>query len=142
MVVVCVSSAALHPFSTSTTLLFSIERQETVRMSYAILNSVGLGLDIIGVLLIFNFGVAALLDTGGHSVIVTSEVTPEDKAEDNRTRFWSRVGLGCLVFGFLLQIASNFIGVDRAQATQVSTPTAQKQIISTYRYRQVLPSGN
>ena len=70
-----------------------------------VLNSCGLALDILGVVLLFFFGIPSRAGLDG--VLTLDRGRGKDY---KRAVFWSRVGLGLLITGFLLQIASNHVG--------------------------------
>ncbi len=71
-------------------------------------SSVGLILDIVGVSLLFKYGLSSdIRETGGQ--ILTWGVDEEVKKEYQRYKRMSRLALGCLVVGFALQLTSNFL---------------------------------
>lgn len=75
----------------------------------AILNSIGLGLDIIGAVLIFIYGLPAPVKRGG---IESLDLIKIDEDEKRKALFYDRmsaVGLGLLITGFSLQLISNFL---------------------------------
>ena len=76
------------------------------------INSLGLSLDIAGVVLLFFFGLPPDIHEGGGMVI--SWPAGENQASNakryRRARALSRLGLALLVAGFGLQIASNHAG--------------------------------
>ena len=69
-------------------------------MSSAVLNSIGLALDVAGVVLIYFFG-------GLHGAIMWDG----QQVGTYRTKVLSHVGFALLVTGFLVQIASNHLDV-------------------------------
>ena len=73
------------------------------------INSVGLAFDIAGVILLYFYGLSGRLNTPGGQVIVFSGESPEDAEERKRYTRWSRLGLFLIVFGFVLQIISNWL---------------------------------
>ena len=77
-------------------------------MTADIINSIGLFLDIVGVILLFLFGLPPPISKDG---VVTLQVgVDKDGAEKwKRYKFISWIALCCLVFGFSLQIVSNFL---------------------------------
>ena len=85
-------------------------------MNPEILNSAGLALDIAGVVPLFVFGLPSDVVRPDEPDVLhldTRQHPDEHLARERRWgqhRFWSRAGLGLLVSGFLLQIASNHIG--------------------------------
>jgi len=84
-------------------------------MNSATLNSVGLVLDIIGVILLFLYGLQSDAErphADGHGMILWPGVVPasESRKLDRRWRRHlrlSQLGLALLVLGFVLQIVSN-----------------------------------
>ena len=75
----------------------------------AILNSIGLGLDIIGAVLIFIYGLPAPVKRGGIKSLDLIEI---DENEKRMALFYNRMsaaGLVLLITGFLLQLISNFL---------------------------------
>ena len=75
----------------------------------AALGSLGLLLDIAGVVLLFFFGLPADVHEGGGTTILWGG-NPEGARRYRRAVFWSRVALGLLIAGFVLQIAGNHAG--------------------------------
>lgn len=73
------------------------------------INSVGLVLDICGAVLLWKYGLPEAISREGHQYIVLEQ---KDEAEAEKAKaydFWSKLGLGLLIFGFVLQLVSNFI---------------------------------
>jgi hypothetical protein len=87
-------------------LLVNAQTEEGERMMAAyVISSVGLGLDIIGVLLIWKYGFAAdLARPSGPPVSV-----PQSYKTDPKVIPLSTVALVCLVIGFGLQLAGNMM---------------------------------
>ncbi len=74
-----------------------------------IVNSIGLLFDIVGAILIWKYGLPDSISKSG-SEIVTHSVDPEsEKKKAKKYEFWGKTGLGLLMFGFLLQLISNFL---------------------------------
>ena len=72
-----------------------------------IINSAGLVIDIIGVVLIFFFGISPMIDSEG-SVFITLE--QRDELEIRKAKKYkciSRFGLILIALGFIAQIISN-----------------------------------
>jgi hypothetical protein len=72
-------------------------------------NSVGLVLDICGAILLWKYGLPEAISREGHQYIVLGQ---KDKAEAEKAQTydrWSKLGLGLLIFGFVLQFVSNLI---------------------------------
>ncbi len=76
-----------------------------------IVSSVGLILDIVGVILLFKYGLPADVREKGGTIIIFGggKRDEEAKREHRYYRRMSRIGLGCLMVGFSLQLASNFL---------------------------------
>ena len=84
-------------------------------MDSATINSIGLVLDIIGVILLFLYVLPNYVNQAGEvnalKEIACSGPTPEGMKLWKRHRWLSFVGLALLIGGFALQIASNYLGV-------------------------------
>ena len=77
-------------------------------MTADIINSFGLFLDIVGVVLLFKFGLPADVSKDGNVSLAWGK--DEDEAKKwERYKCLSWIALCCLVFGFSLQIVSNFL---------------------------------
>jgi hypothetical protein len=78
-------------------------------MDSNLINSIGLAFDIIGVLLLFKYGLPSEISKTG-SVGMTFQQTDHEQIRKwkiyNR---WSWAGLGFIITGFALQLVSNFI---------------------------------
>lgn len=72
------------------------------------LNSLGLVLDILGVVLLFKFGLPASISRTGTSFLALEGEDKAERAKAQRYDFWARVGLALLIVGFLLQLISNY----------------------------------
>lgn len=83
-------------------------------MTSNIINSAGLALDIVGVILIFKYGLPLKLKHPEDPALFTwGRPEGEEKRklteQRNRYQFRSRLGRGLLILGFALQIASNHV---------------------------------
>jgi hypothetical protein len=79
-------------------------------MMYYPLQMFGLIADIIGVVMLFKYGLPEIERTGGAQKIITSKV---DKSAISREAKYDRngkIGLFLIVFGFVLQFVSSLIG--------------------------------
>lgn len=74
-----------------------------------VVSSTGLVLDIVGVALIFKYGLSADVSKTGADYLVWGGGSEETREYRHYKRM-SRIGLGCLMVGFALQLASNFLG--------------------------------
>ena len=76
-------------------------------MTADLINSIGLFLDIVGVILLFTFGLPPQVSRGGFKTLAIGR--DENQAKKwKRYKFISWIALGFLVVGFSLQIVSNF----------------------------------
>ena len=71
------------------------------------LNIFGLFLDIIGVSLIFRFGLPADIKRGGITHIITEQTDQEESDKAERYDRWALAGLITLIVGFLVQGAGS-----------------------------------
>lgn len=79
-----------------------------------IVSSVGLGLDIAGVGLLYKFGLPSEASPPSAFKSLHVQVKGEDDLEEdrrrwNRYRSGSRLGLAALTIGFVLQLVANWI---------------------------------
>jgi hypothetical protein len=72
-------------------------------------SSIGLAANFIGAILIFVYGIPPKLDPAGHQHLVLEQVDEQEKAKAASYIRCSKVGVGLLILGFALQLASNFI---------------------------------
>jgi hypothetical protein len=72
-------------------------------------NSIGLLLDIVGVVLIWWFGLLEPISRSGAKYLITGQTDEKEKKKAERFHTLSKVGLGLVMFGFVLQLASNFL---------------------------------
>ena len=74
-----------------------------------IVNSIGLSMDILGVVLLFLFGLPAQVRETGGTIIRWGGGKSDEEAgkEYGRYKCFGRIGLGLLVCGFTLQLLSN-----------------------------------
>ena len=75
-----------------------------------IVSSAGLVLDIAGVALVFKFGLSADVSETGGDRLVWGGGSEDGRREYRHYKRMSRIGLGCLMVGFALQLTSNFLG--------------------------------
>ena len=73
----------------------------------AYLNIGGLVLDIIGVIMLFKFGLPADIRRGGTRLLDLGDPDQEEKAKAIRYDRWALVGLTTLIVGFLAQGAGS-----------------------------------
>ena len=78
-------------------------------MGYLEINSIGLALDIVGVVLLFMFGLPSKVREGGVGYLVLEGSDEKEDRQFKRYQFSAWCGLGFLVLGFGLQIVSNLM---------------------------------
>lgn len=86
--------------------LSSIIENTLLLLEPKILNSIGLGFDIIGFILIFFFGLPNRPSDAKGGFIALENYDP---GNEKLYRFWSKIGFFIIIFGFILQIISNLI---------------------------------
>jgi hypothetical protein len=74
-----------------------------------LVNSFGLVFDIIGVVFIWRYGLPEPLSRKGAIYIIAEQTDEAEKAKAAKYDLLSKIGLGLVIGGFLLQLASNFI---------------------------------
>jgi hypothetical protein len=74
-----------------------------------LLNSIGLVLDIAGVVMIWFYGLPEPLSLEGRTYLVTGLIDEKEKAKAQRFHRLSKIGLALILGGFLLQFVSNFL---------------------------------
>jgi len=74
-----------------------------------IINSIGLILDIIGVVLIFFFGIPRKIDSSGYIFLAVEEEDEKEKKSGKLYNILSHLGLILVFIGFALQLLSNFM---------------------------------
>ena len=72
-------------------------------------NSFGLALDIVGVALIWRYGLPEPLSRKGAIYIIAEQTDEAESAKAAKYDVLSKIGLGLVIGGFFLQLASNFI---------------------------------
>lgn len=78
-------------------------------MSSAAISTIGLVLDIIGVMLLWRFGLPEAVSRGGVGYIRLLGEDTAEKTKAARYDLWARCGLWLLIGGFLLQLISNWL---------------------------------
>jgi hypothetical protein len=79
-----------------------------------LLQSLGLISDIIGVCLLFKYGIPELMQTGGAYILRTGIVDQTSKALEDKFKKLGYFGLLLLVVGFVLQLIPNAMGLYNA----------------------------
>jgi len=72
-----------------------------------IINSIGLGFDIIGVLILFKYGLPSKIHTPP-KFLLEQDLTVEEIEENEKIVRWAHSGLILLILGFIFQLISNF----------------------------------
>lgn len=72
-------------------------------------NSFGLLLDIVGVMLIWRFGLPEPILRSGAKYLITGMIDEKEKEKAEHFHTLSKVGLGLVIIGFVLQLVSNFL---------------------------------
>ena len=70
-------------------------------------NVIGIALGLIGVLLLFRYGMPGRVETGGQPMVVV-DATPEDTAEERKFKMLSYLGLGFTIVGAICGIIGNY----------------------------------
>ena len=68
------------------------------------LQSLGLLLDIVGVVLLFKYGLPEFSPSGGVDRLAIGPSAPEDIRKEKKYRKMGKVGLALLILGFFLQL--------------------------------------
>ena len=74
-----------------------------------LVNSLGLFFDIVGVVIIWKFGLPPEVSRSGHQYLITSQIDEAEKDLATRYERYSRCGLALILLGFVCQLASNWI---------------------------------
>ena len=72
------------------------------------INTIGLIIDIIGIILLFKFGLPSEVSKTGDVLLLLEETNESEKRKWIRYNTWSKIGLGLIIIGFLFQIWSNY----------------------------------
>ncbi len=84
-------------------------------MDDRLINSIGLALDIIGVILVYRFGIASDVRPRASGTVIQFPPYPTETEQRETRARWKRyqrmalLGLLFLVIGLALQVASNYI---------------------------------
>lgn len=77
--------------------------------SVQILNNIGLTLNIIGVIMLFKYGLPSEINKDGHIGLILEQEDENEKIKWKKYNFFSRVALTIIIIGFLFQLSANFI---------------------------------
>ena len=75
------------------------------------LNIIGLILDIMGVIILFHFGLPADVNRHGTTFIISEQIDKEEKAKGKKYNRLSYIALALLILGFLFQICASYTSV-------------------------------
>ncbi len=73
-----------------------------------IINSIGLALDILGVILLFKFGLPSEFYTPP-KLLLEGGLSKEEEEKNKKIKFWAHMGLTSLILGFVFQLIGNFV---------------------------------
>ena len=73
------------------------------------INSIGLVIDIIGVAILWRYGLPEPLSREGAVYIIAEQSDKTEKLKAARYDFLSKIGLTLILCGFLFQLGSNFV---------------------------------
>lgn len=71
-----------------------------------IINYIGLTFDIIGIIVLFKYGLPQEINKHGHGYLIVEQEDEEEKIKWEKYYFRSKLGLTSLIIGFILQIIS------------------------------------
>lgn len=74
-----------------------------------LVNACGLILDIIGVLLLWKFGIPETLSRSGHSFVFFAGISKDEVIKASRYNKYAKVALTLIIGGFALQFISDFL---------------------------------
>tara|TARA_R110000796_G_scaffold252631_3_gene389366 strand:- start:27960 stop:28196 length:237 start_codon:yes stop_codon:yes gene_type:complete len=72
------------------------------------INTIGLVFDIIGVLMLFKYGLPSEISKEGTVFLAVQKSDESEKKKWKKYNFWSKVGLVLILIGFTFQIISNY----------------------------------
>ena len=76
-----------------------------------VLSSIGLFLDIIGVIMLFKYGLPSEVSKEGNVMIVLEQTDDEQIKKWKRYNLCSKVALSIIILGFVLQIVPSVIQI-------------------------------
>jgi hypothetical protein len=79
-----------------------------LRLAAPAWNTIGILMSLIGVLLLFRFGMPYHVPTGGAQFIITEQVDENDILKEAKYMRYGYLGLGLTVFGSLMQIYASW----------------------------------
>jgi len=72
-------------------------------------NSIGLICDVMGALFVWKYGLPEAMSRTGAIYLIAEQSDEDEITKAKKFDRWARLGIGLLVFGFVLQFVSNFI---------------------------------
>lgn len=78
-------------------------------MASPCVTTVGLTLDIIGVVLLWRFGLPEAISRGGFGYLALEGEDEAEKAKARRYDMWARIGLTLIIGGFSLQLLAAWL---------------------------------
>lgn len=88
-----------------------------------ILSILGLIIDLIGVLLLFRFGI--LPDNLWQHILLDSRIKDKD---EKRHKLWSKIAVSCLIIGFSFQLSGSITQVFMSDSIKVTTAIEKPEI--------------
>ncbi|HEY5405688.1 MAG TPA: hypothetical protein VIJ92_01310 [Ginsengibacter sp.] len=82
-----------------------------------ILNCIGLTSDIIGVIMLFKYGLPSEINKDGYTGIIMEQEDEEQKVKWKKYNFFSYIALTLFIIGFVFQFSSNFFGTTKTNST-------------------------
>mgnify|MGYP006125516925 FL=1 len=89
-----------------------------------LLNTIGLTIDIVGVILLFKYGLPSDLNKHGNIYKALEGTNFDEVKKYKKYNCWSRIALGLVITGFTLQIASNVIFSSSEKLTEFQVYTS------------------
>ena len=83
-------------------------------MTQAIVNTIGLITNLIGVILLFVFGMPYRLNTdqGDYLVLGVQSLSPDEVRKNETYKVLGKVGLALIILGTVIQAGGSFLGAD------------------------------
>lgn len=94
--------------------------------------SIGLVLDIIGVILLFLFGLPSKVKTEEGEPMEWDIAEEEEEKRKRRLRFYkimSHIGLACLIIGFSLQLIGNHTGEASTPSNEQTPSLTERKVL-------------
>jgi hypothetical protein len=78
-------------------------------MTKETISTIGLVLDLVGVLLLFKYGLPSDISKDGVTTLSIGTTNNKEIKKWKKYNLWSKIGLGFIFIGFILQIISNYV---------------------------------